>query len=157
MTDYVIAWAVAGVAAVGICVALFFAFRPWPAPRLLAPLLAATWFLIPWRFQDDPDRFAPAFIVLIFRGLFEPDGAPGPVGRTLALATGAAVAVFLIGGGTRMLLGLGRRTRSPSRRARQRPSSPPAGSGGPDASPPPSAEVDTPGAEVCLTASHRLK
>ena len=150
MTDYLIGWVVAVVAAVGICVALFFAFRPWPAPRLLAPLLAATWFLIPWRFQDDPDRFAPAFVVLLFRGLFEPDGEPGPVGRTLALATGAAVALFLIGGGTRMLLRLGRATRPPSRRGR-RPSSPSTGSGGPDVSPP------APGAEVCLTASHRLK
>ncbi len=151
MTDYVIAWVVAAVAALGLCAALFLAFRPWPAPRFLAPLLAATWFLIPWRFEDDPDRYAPAFIVLIFRGLFEPDGAPGPVGRTLALATGAAVAVFLIGGGTRMLLRLGRAPRAPSRRARRRPSSPSAGSGGLDASPPAA------GAEVCLTANLRLK
>lgn len=145
-----IAWVVAAVAAVGICVALFFAFRPWPAPRFLAPLLAATWFLIPWRFQDDPDRFAPAFIVLIFRGLFEPDGEPGPVGRTLALATGAAVAVFLIGGGTRMLLRLGRPTGPPRRRGR-RPAAATNGSSGPDAPSPP------PAGEVCLTANHRLK
>ncbi len=111
MTDYTIAWIIIGAAGVGVCLALFFALRPWPAARILAPLLAATWFFIPWRFQDDPDHYAPAFIVLLFRWLFEPDGAPGVVARTMALATAAAIAVFLIGFGTRALLRLAARRR----------------------------------------------
>ena len=114
MTDHATAWIVVGAAGVGVCVALFFALRPWRAARVLAPLLAATWFFIPWRFQDDPDHYAPAFVVFVFRALFEPDGEPGVVGRTLALATAAAVAIFLIGFGTRMLVRLVARRRGRS-------------------------------------------
>ncbi len=103
MSDYTIAWIVVGATGLGACLALFLALRRWTAARILAPLVAATWFFIPWRFQEAPEHYAPAFVVLLFRGLFEPDGEPGVVGRTLALATAAAVAVFLIGVGTRML------------------------------------------------------
>ena len=113
MTDYTVAWILVGAAGLGVCVALFFALRPWRRARVLAPLLAATWFFIPWRFQDDPDHYAPAFVVLLFRALFEPDGEPGVVGRTLALATAAALAVFLIGMGTRMLIRVVSRRRRP--------------------------------------------
>ena len=112
MTEHAIAWVVVGAAGMGVCVALFFALRPWRTARILAPLLAATWCFIPWRFQDDPDHYAPAFVVLIFRALFEPDGAPGVVARTMALATLAAVALFLIGFGTRLLVRFGARRRA---------------------------------------------
>lgn len=116
MSDYTVAWIVVGAAGLGVCAALFLALRRWTAARILAPLVAATWFFIPWRFQDDPEHYAPAFVVLLFRGLFEPDGEPGVVGRTLALATAAAVAVFLIGVGTRMLARMaGRWRRRPGR------------------------------------------
>lgn len=111
MSDYTVAWIVVGAAGLGVCVALFLALRRWTAARILAPLVAATWFFIPWRFQDDPEHYAPAFVVLLFRGLFEPDGDPGVVGRTLALATAAVVAVFLIGLGTRMLVRMAGRWR----------------------------------------------
>lgn len=90
------AWALTVVAGVGVCVGVYFALRPWPRLRYAAALLVATWTLLPWRFDDDPTHLAPAFIVLVFHGWFEPGGEAGPVMIGLALATAAVLAIYML-------------------------------------------------------------
>ena len=55
--------------------------------RYLLPLLVAVWALLPWRIAQDSEHFAPAFVVLLFRSLFEPDGEPASVAAGLLMAT----------------------------------------------------------------------
>lgn len=97
MSGHVAGWLVAAAAALGVAVCLWCALKPLGALRWLAALLAVTWALLPWRFQEDPERFAPAFIVAAFRWLFESGADPGPPARALLVATAVALAVFLAG------------------------------------------------------------
>ena len=99
---------VAAIAAAGAATGLHVALRPYRRAariRHLLALLVAVWallpwreemtepYIVPWRIAEDSDHFAPAFVVLLFRGLFEPDAEPGSVAAGLLLAT-AIVLVF---------------------------------------------------------------
>ena len=94
-----IAWAIAAVAAAGAATGLHMALRPYRRAarvRYLLPLLVAVWALLPWRIAQDSEHFAPAFIVLLFRGLFEPEGQSGSVAVGLLLATAIVLALYLV-------------------------------------------------------------
>ena len=93
---------VAAIAAAGAAFGLLMALRSFRAVariRHLSVLLVVVWALLPWRIAEDSDHFAPAFIVLLFRGLFEPDGEPGSVAVGLLLATAIALAFYFVGAG----------------------------------------------------------
>ena len=97
-----IAWLVAAIAAAGAATGLHMALRSHRRAariRHLLALLVAVWALLPWRIAEDSDHFAPAFIVLLFRGLFEPDGEPGSVAAGLLLATTIVLVSYLVGVG----------------------------------------------------------
>lgn len=94
-----IAWVVAAIAAAGAGTGLHMALRPYrrvARVRYLLALLVAVWSLLPWPIAEDSDHFAPAFIVLLFRGLFEPDGEPGSVAAGLLLATAIVLAFYFV-------------------------------------------------------------
>lgn len=96
MIEYWIAWILAVLAGLGVCLGLYFLLRPWPKIKYLGPMLVATWMLLPWKFQDDPIQIAPAFIVLVFRGWFEVDSDPGIVAMGLALASITVLAIYAL-------------------------------------------------------------
>lgn len=90
---------VAAIAATGAATGLHVALRPYrriARIRYLLALLVVVWALLPWRIAEDSDHFAPAFIVLLFRGLFEPDGEPGSVATGLLLATAIVVVSYFV-------------------------------------------------------------
>ena len=90
---------VAAIAAAGAAIGLHMALRSYRrAARLRYPLalLVAVWALLPWPIAGDSDHLAPAFIVLLFRGLFEPDGEPGSVAVGLLLATAIVLVLYLV-------------------------------------------------------------
>lgn len=102
MDGYGVAWLLAAAAAAGIGALAFAALRRRPRRGILAAALVLGWALAPYRF--DGEHSAPAFIVGLFRLLFEDHASPqGPllvlavvtVG-ILALAAGAfgAAALF---------------------------------------------------------------
>ncbi len=94
-----IAWAVAALAAVGAAAGLHMALRPYRlAARIpyLLPLLVSVWALLPWRIAANSEYFAPAFIVLLFRGLFEPDGEPASVAAGLLVATTIVLVLYFV-------------------------------------------------------------
>lgn len=90
---------VAAVTAAGAATGLHMALRSYRRVariRYLLALLVAVWALLPWPIAEDSDHFAPAFIVLLFRGLFEPDGEPGSVAVGLLLATAIVVVFYFV-------------------------------------------------------------
>ena len=94
-----IAWAVAAVSAAGAATGLHMAIRPYRlAARIpyLLPLLVGVWALLPWRIAEDSEYFAPAFIVLLFRGLFEPEGEPASVAAGLLMATTIVLVLYFV-------------------------------------------------------------
>ena len=94
-----IAWAVAAIAAAGAATGLHMALRPYRRAvriRYLLPLLVAVWALLPWRIAEDSEHFAPAFIVLLFRGLFEAEGESRSVAACLLLATAIVLALYFV-------------------------------------------------------------
>ena len=111
MSGYALGWAVVAAAAVGGALCLSLALRPWRWLRWLAALMVVTLALLPWRFQDDPERFAPAFIVVAFRWLFEAGADPGPPARALLVAGGGALAAFLAALAVRGIFQAGRARR----------------------------------------------
>lgn len=94
MTQYPVAWSIVIVAGLLLSGCIFFAVRHKPV-RYLLTTLATVWMLMPWRFDDDPGHFAPAFIVLLFSAVFERDGNPAPVLMGYAVVTTAVLAPFL--------------------------------------------------------------
>lgn len=90
---------VAAIAAAGAATGLHMALRSYRrAARIRYPLalLVAVWALLPWRIAEDSEHFAPAFIVLLFRGLFEPGGEPGSVAAGLLLATAIILLLYCV-------------------------------------------------------------
>lgn len=108
MSGYWLGWALALAAAGGGAFCLFRACSAWATLRWLAALLALTWMMLPWRFQADPERFAPAFVVAGFRWLFEAGADPGPPARALLVATAATLAIFLAAVAARSVFRAGR-------------------------------------------------
>jgi hypothetical protein len=94
MMDETYAWLVVGVAALGVLAGLLALTRRWPSGwRALAAVLVMLWLLLPWPIQVVDGYLAPAFIVAIFEGLFNPEGDPWPASRALIFATVAVLAV----------------------------------------------------------------
>lgn len=94
-----VAWMVAAIAAAGTATGFHMALRPYRRAariRYLLPLLVAVWALLPWRIAEDSEQFAPAFIVLLFRGLFEPEGEPASVAAGLLLATAILLVLYFV-------------------------------------------------------------
>lgn len=98
--EYLNTWILIGAAGFIGTVALFFAtsgLRWWPwlvtVIRLLPLLLLTTPAPIP----AHPDQLVPAFIVLLFEGLFQSEGAPGQAaGILIAVSTVFLLLVSLI-------------------------------------------------------------
>ncbi|MCY3818936.1 MAG: hypothetical protein OXH52_06165 [Gammaproteobacteria bacterium] len=94
-----IGWAVAVITGAGASTGLYMALRPYrrvASMRYLLPVLVAVWALLPWRIAEDSGHFAPAFIVLLFRGLFEPEGEPAAVAAGLLLATAIVQVLYFV-------------------------------------------------------------
>ena len=96
MSEFWLAWTVFALAGIGAAMGLHMALRPWRRLRYLPPLLIAVWALLPWRIAQDSEHFAPAFIVLLFRGLFEPDGESWSVAAGLLLATAIVLVLYFV-------------------------------------------------------------
>ena len=99
MSGVWIAWAVAAIAAAGAATGLHMALRHYRRAariRYLLPLLVAVWALLPWRIAQDSAHFAPAFVVLLFRGLFSAEGESGSVAAGLLLATAIVLALYFV-------------------------------------------------------------
>ena len=89
MAGYFLPWLVVGVAAALSAGLLWLALRRWRRLRWLAAGLTMALALAPYRF--DGEHWAPAFVVSLFRLLFEDDVSPrGPL-----LILGAATALVL--------------------------------------------------------------
>ena len=94
-----LAWGVAAIATAGAVTGIHMALRPYrrgARVRYLLPLLVAVWALLPWRIAQDSEHFAPAFIVLLFRSLFEPDGEPASVAAGLLMATAIVLVLYFV-------------------------------------------------------------
>lgn len=68
--------------------------------RLLVGLVGV-WFLLPAPVPGYEGSFAPAFIVLIFEGLLQSDGAPAAAAAILAAGSLIVTAVVLVHAGLR--------------------------------------------------------
>ena len=94
-----LAWAVAVITGAGAAAGLHMALRSYRCAvgiQYLLPVLVGVWALLPWRMAEDSGYFAPAIIVLLFRGLFEPEGDPAGVAAGLLLATAFIVVLHFV-------------------------------------------------------------
>lgn len=91
------AWIVVALAGLGTLAGLFVLTRRIPQPwlRSLVRCLAAVWLLLPAKIQIVPGYYAPAYIVLIFEGVFRAGGDPRPALTVLIMGTLVVVALFL--------------------------------------------------------------
>ena len=103
-SEMFIAWIVVGLAGLGTLAGVFVLTRSVPIPwlRSLIRCLAAVWLLLPAKIQVVTGYYAPAFIVLLFEGVFRRDGDPGPALTTLTTGTLVVLAVFLAVAGFRI-------------------------------------------------------
>jgi hypothetical protein len=105
--EYVVAWVIVAVAGLGTLAGIFVLTRSvgnaWR--RALLRCLAAVLLLVPWQIQVVEGKYAPAFIVAVFEGLFRTGGNPRPALMVLGMASLLVVAVFLIVAVTRRMRG----------------------------------------------------
>jgi len=105
--EYIVAWAVVALAGLGTLAGVFVLTRAlqnlWL--RSLLRCLAAVWLLLPSQIQVVEGKYAPAFIVALFEGLFRANGNPRPALIALGAASLLVVVVFLIVAATRRLRG----------------------------------------------------
>ena len=96
-SEVLIAWIVVGVAGLATLAGVFVLTRAIALPwlRSLLRCLAAVWLLMPAKIQVVSGYYAPAFIVLIFEGLFRREGDPGQAIAVLTAGTLVVVALFL--------------------------------------------------------------
>ena len=96
-SEMFIAWIVVGMAGLATLAGVFVLTRFIPLPwlRSLLRCLAAVWLLIPAKIQVVPGYYAPAYIVLIFEGIFRREGDPSQAITVLTAATLVVVALFL--------------------------------------------------------------
>jgi len=96
--DVLIAWGVVLVAGLGALAGVFVWTRAIANPilRSLLRCLAAVWLLLPWSIQVVPGHYAPAFVVVVFEGLFRDDGNPVPPLMGLAAGSIVVLAIFLV-------------------------------------------------------------
>ncbi len=106
MMEETYAWLVVAVAALGVLAGILALTRSWPwGWRALMAALVMVWLLMPWPVQVVEGYLAPAFIVAVFEGLFNPEGNPWPPSRALLVGTLAVLALA----GLFRLLGVGRK------------------------------------------------
>ncbi len=121
MTQYGIAWLIASVCGVLLAALVFSAARRWTMLRLLLAGLTLVLALTPYRFDDA--YTAPAFIVALFRLVFERDADPTGAILALGAAVFGALAVWLLavaGRAVAMRLGRGGTSRGGKSRRRDR-------------------------------------
>lgn len=96
-SEMFVAWVVVGLAGLATLAGIFVLTRSIPIPwlRSLVRCLAAVWLLLPAKIQVVAGYYAPAYIVLMFEGLFRRDGDPGPALNTLITGTLVVFALFL--------------------------------------------------------------
>lgn len=103
MTPYAVAWLIVAAAAVLGTVGLVFLTRAMgpSVVRLMIRVLPAILLIVPAPIPGYSGHLAPAFVVLIFEGVFQRDG--NPMGAVAVLVATAAVAAgLLILGGRRL-------------------------------------------------------
>ncbi len=93
---YIEAWIVVVVAAGLGTLGLVFLTREIQTDwlRLLLRVLPPVLLLVPAPIPQMSDNFAPAFVVLVFEGLFQREGSPA--GSLIILATAAVLVVLLV-------------------------------------------------------------
>lgn len=98
MIEYVVAWIVVACAGLGALAGIFILTRAvgnlWL--RSLLRCLAAVWLLLPWQIQVVEGKYAPAFIVALFEGVFRAEGDPWPALSALVAASLLVIVVLLI-------------------------------------------------------------
>ena len=96
-SEMLAAWIVVGVAGLATLAGIFVLTRFIPVLwlRSLLRCLAAVWLLIPAKIQVVSGYYAPAFIVLIFEGMFRREGDPSQAITVLTAGTLVVVALFL--------------------------------------------------------------
>jgi hypothetical protein len=98
MKEYVVAWIVVAGAGLGALAGIFILTRAIGSPwlRSLLRCLAAVWLLLPWQIQVVEGKYAPAFIVALFEGVFRAGGNPWPALSVLTIASLLVIVVLLI-------------------------------------------------------------
>lgn len=94
MTGEAIAWVTVVVAGLALASLLCLVTRNWGRWRFLPGCLVLAWSATPYRF--DGEHEAPAFAVVIFRGLLEDGLDPGPPLLALGAVSLGVVAVYLV-------------------------------------------------------------
>ena len=86
MTSYQIAWIAVVVAGLGTVAGFVYATRrlPWQWLRVWLRAVAAVVLLLPAPIGAVPGYYAPAFVVALFEGLFQPEGDAGPAAAVAA-------------------------------------------------------------------------
>jgi cytochrome b subunit of formate dehydrogenase len=92
------AWVIVAVAGLAALAGVFLLTRPIEHAFLktLLRCLAAVWLLLPWQIGVVEGKYAPAFIVAIFEGLFRREGNPWPALSALAVGSLAVLVVLLV-------------------------------------------------------------
>ena len=96
-SEMFVAWIIVGAAGLATLAGVFVLTRFIPLLwlRSLVRCLAAVWLLIPAKIQVLSGYYAPAFIVVIFEGMFRREGDPGPAIVALLAGTLVVGALFL--------------------------------------------------------------
>ena len=98
LTPYLIAWAVAIVAGVGLAgvMVVLTRFIKMPSLRALIVILTPVLFLVPVPVPLYEGNLAPAFMVLLVEGLFQAEGQIEPAVRVLTLAAFAVIGLVVL-------------------------------------------------------------
>jgi len=98
MMEYVVAWIVVAAAGLGALAGIFILTRRVASPwlRSLLRCLAAVWLLLPWQIQVVEGKYAPAYIVALFEGIFRAGGDPWPALSALTAASLLVIVVLLV-------------------------------------------------------------
>jgi hypothetical protein len=105
--EYLVAWSVVALAGLGALAGIFVLTRSVGNPWLRSLLrgLATVWLLLPWKIEVVAGKYAPAYIVALFEGLFRTGGNPRPALTALAVASLLVVVVLLIAAVTQRVRG----------------------------------------------------
>lgn len=97
--EYLTAWVIVGVAGLGALAGVFVLSRqiPWPLLRTIVRCLAAVFLLVPAPIGVLEGFYAPAFVVLVFEGLFRAGGSAEPALTMLGVAAGIAMVLVIAG------------------------------------------------------------
>lgn len=103
--NYLDAWIVYWVGSALLLLVGWRIIRRWPA-WLKFPLILifAAFMLVPFSIQSEAVELAPAWLIMLFEGVFMPDIGFSRVGPTLGVAAGAAVLIFPVVAGVYILV-----------------------------------------------------